>query len=165
MLLSMFLVLAVQAQTDTGSGTASTVPTLTIGSSHVVAAAGEEVTFTLTASSAPSSALPVSVHVRAQGLTMDTRTVADVVLAAGATTVKLRLEQVAESIDESRVDVTLALATGTGYSLGDVSTAHVSIYYPAGHSTGKRYRIQPHAYTLGIAAGCSLRCPGECDGY
>ncbi len=129
-LLSMFLVLAAQAQTDTSGSSTSTVPTLTIESSHVVAAAGEEVTFTVSASSAPSSALPVSVHVRAQGLSMDTRTVADVVLPAGATTVTLRLEQVAESIDESRVDVTLALAAGTGYSLGDVSTAHVSIYYP-----------------------------------
>ena len=125
----MFLAVAVQAQTDSG-GSSSTVPTLTIGSSHVVAASSEEITFTVTASSAPSSALPVSVHVRAQGLSMDTRTVADVVLPAGATTVTLRLEQVAESIDESRVDVTLALAAGTGYSLGDVSTAHVSIYYP-----------------------------------
>ena len=128
-LLSMFLALAAQAQTDSGSSS-STVPTLTIASSHVVAASSEEITFTVSASSAPSSALPVSVHVRAQGLSMDTRTVADVVLPAGATTVTLRLEQVAESIAESRVDVTLALAAGTGYSLGDASTARVSIYYP-----------------------------------
>ena len=142
-LLSTFLAVAAQAQTDTGSGTSSTAPTLTIGSSHVVAAAGEEVTFTLTASSAPSSALPVSVHVRAQGLSMDTRTVADVVLAAGATTVTLRLEQVAESIDESRVDVTLALAAGTGYSLGDASTARVSIYYPPATPPESRIESSP----------------------
>ena len=43
---------------------------------------------------------------------------------------KLRLEQVAESIDESRVDVTLTLAAGTGYSVGEGSEARVSIYYP-----------------------------------
>ena len=99
-LLSMFLVLAAQAQTDTSGGTSSTVPTLTIAVSSATATEGDEITYTITASSAPSSALPVSVHVRALGLSMDTRTVADVVLLAGATTVTLRLEQVAESIGE-----------------------------------------------------------------
>ena len=130
MLLSTFLAVAAQAQTDSGSSS-STVPRLTIASSHVVAASSEEATFTVTASSALSSDLPVSVHVRALGLSMDTRTVADVVLLAGATTVTLRLEQVAESIAESRVDVTLTLAGGTGYSVGDPAEATVSIDYPS----------------------------------
>ena len=141
-LLSTFLAVAAQAQTDSGSSS-STVPTLTIGSSHVVAASSEEATFTVTASSAPSSALPVSVHVRALGLSMDTRTVADVVLPAGATTVTLRLEQVAESIAESRVDVTLSLVAGTGYSLGDASTARVSIYYPPATPPESRIESSP----------------------
>ena len=134
MLLSTFLAVAAQAQTDSGSSS-STVPTLTIASSHVVAASSEEATFTVTASSALSSDLPVSVHVRALGLSMDTRTVADVVLLAGATTVTLRLEQVAESIAESRVDVTLTLAGGTGYSVGDPAEATVSIDYPSNSDT------------------------------
>ena len=83
-LLSMFLVLAAQAQTDSGGSSSSTVPTLTIAVSSATATEGDEVTYTVTASSAPSSALPVVVHVRAYGEVMDTRTVAEVLLPAGA---------------------------------------------------------------------------------
>ena len=134
-LLSTFLALAAQAQTDTGSGTSSTVPTLTIVSSSATATEGEEVTYTVTAGSAPSSALPVVVHVRAHGEVMDTRTVAEVFLPAGATTVTLRLEEFTDEIDESPVNVTLTLAGGTGYSVGDPAEATVSIDYPSDSGT------------------------------
>ena len=123
--------MAVQAQTDSGSGTASTAPTLTISASRATATEGDEVTYTVTASSAPSSALPVVVHVRAHGEVMDTRTVAEVLLPAGATTVTLRLEEFTDEIDESPVNVTLTLAAGTGYSVGDPAEATVSIDYPS----------------------------------
>ena len=129
-LLSMFLALAAQAQTDSGSSS-STVPTLTIVSSSATATEGDEVTYTVTASSAPSSALPVVVQVRAHGEVMDTRTVAEVFLPAGATTVTLRLEEFTDEIDESPVNVTLTLAAGTGYSVGDPAEATVSIDYPS----------------------------------
>ena len=129
-LLSMFLVLAAQAQTDSGSSS-STAPTLTIAVSSATATEGDEVTYTVTASSAPSSALPVVVQVRAHGEVMDTRTVAEVFLPAGATTVTLRLEEFTDEIDESPVNVTLTLAGGTGYSVGDPSEATVSIDYPS----------------------------------
>ncbi len=134
-LLSMFLAVAVQAQTDSGSGTASTAPTLTISASRATAAEGDEVTYTVTAGSAPSSALPVVVHVRAHGEVMDTRTVAEVLLPAGATTVTLRLEEFTDEIDESPVNVTLTLAAGTGYSVGDPAEATVSIDYPSDSGT------------------------------
>ena len=134
-LLSMFLVLAAQAQTDTSGGTSSTVPTLTIAASSATATEGDEITYTITAGSAPSSALPVVVHVRAHGEVMDTRTVAEVFLPAGATTVTLRLEEFTDEIDESPVNVTLTLAGGTGYSVGDPSEATVSIDYPSDSGT------------------------------
>ena len=130
-LLSMFLAVAAQAQTDTSSGTASTAPTLTISASRATAAEGDEVTYTVTAGSAPSSALPVVVHVRAHGEVMDTRTVAEVLLPAGSTTVTLRLEEFTDEIAESPVNVTLTLAGGAGYSVGDPSEATVSIDYPS----------------------------------
>ena len=129
-LLSTFLVLAAQAQTDSGSSS-STAPTLTIVSSSATATEGDEVTYTVTAGSAPSSALPVVVQVRAHGEVMDTRTVAEVLLPAGATTVTLRLEEFTDEIDESPVNVTLTLAAGTGYSVGDPAEATVSIDYPS----------------------------------
>ena len=130
-LLSMFLALAAQAQTDTSGSSSSTAPTLSIAASSATATEGDEVTYTVTASSAPSSALPVVVHVRAHGEVMDTRTVAEVLLPAGATTVTLRLEEFTDEIDESPVNVTLTLAAGTGYSVGDPSEATVSIDYPS----------------------------------
>ena len=71
------------------------------------------------------------VHVRAHGEVMDTRTVAEVLLPAGATTVTLRLEEFTDEIDESPVNVTLTLAGGTGYSVGDPAEATVSIDYPS----------------------------------
>ena len=135
-LLSMFLAVAVQAQTDTSGSSSSTVPTLTIAVSSATATEGEEVTYTITAASAPSAALPVVVHVRAHGEVMDTRTVAEVYcLPAGATTVTLRLEEFTDEIDESPVNVTLTLAGGTGYSVGDPSEATVSIDYPSNDGT------------------------------
>ena len=133
-LLSMFLALAAQAQTDS-SGTSSTVPTLTIVSSSATATEGDEVTYTVTASNAPTAAVPVVVHVRAHGEVMDTRTVAEVLLPAGATTVTLRLEEFTDEIDESPVNVTLTLAAGTGYSVGDPAEATVSISYPSNDDT------------------------------
>ena len=130
----MFLALAAQAQTDS-SGSSSTVPTLTIVSSSATATEGDEVTYTITAGSAPSSALPVVVHVRAHGEVMDTRTVAEVLLPAGATTVTLRLEEFTDEIAESSVNVTLTLAAGAGYSVGEASEATVSIDYPSNDDT------------------------------
>ena len=127
----MFLVLAAQAQTDTNSSSSSTVPTLTIAVSSATATTGDEITYTVTASSAPSSALPVVVHVRAHGEVMDTRTVAEVLLPAGATSVTLRLEEFPDEIAESSVSVTLTLAAGSGYSVGEASEATVSISYPS----------------------------------
>ena len=134
-LLSMFLVLAAQAQTDTSGSSSSTVPTLTIAVSSATATEGDEVTYTVTASSAPSAALPVVVHVRAHGEVMDTRTVAEVLLPSGATTVTLRLEEFTDEIDESPVNVTLTLAAGTGYSVGDPAEATVGIDYPSDSDT------------------------------
>ena len=72
---------------------------------------------------------------RAHGEVMDTRTVAEVLLPAGATTVTLRLEEFTDEIDESRVNVTLTLAGGAGYSVGDPSEATVSIDYPSNDDT------------------------------
>ena len=158
-LLSMFLALAAQAQTDSSSGTSSTVPTLTIVSSSATATEGDEVTYTVTASSAPSSALPVVVHVRAHGEVMDTRTVAEVLLPAGATTVTLRLEEFTDEIDESPVNVTLTLAGGTGYSVGDPSEATVSIDYPSISGTQATPTPAPAVSPPAAPAGVSISSP------
>ena len=60
---------------------------------------------------------------------------AEVLLPAGATTVTLRLEEFTDEIDESPVNVTLTLAAGTGYSVGDPAEATVSIDYPSDSGT------------------------------
>ena len=85
------------------------------------------------------------VHVRAHGEVMDTRTVAEVLLPAGATTVTLRLEEFTDEIDESPVNVTLTLAGGTGYSVGDPSEATVSIDYPSYSDTLATLHPNSHA--------------------
>ena len=99
--------------------------------SSATATEGDEVTYTVTASNAPTAAVPVVVQVRAHGEVMDTRTVVEVFLPAGATTVTLRLEEFTDEIDESPVNVTLTLAGGTGYSVGDPAEATVGIDYPS----------------------------------
>ena len=43
----------------------------------------------------------------------------------------MRLEEFTDEIAESPVNVTLTLAGGTGYSVGDPSEATVSIDYPS----------------------------------
>ena len=154
----MFLALAAQAQTDSGSSS-GTVPTLTIVSSSATAAEGDEVTYTITASSAPSSALPVVVQVRAHGEVMDTRTVAEVLLPAGATTVTLRLEEFTDEIDESPVNVTLTLAAGAGYSVGDPSEATVSIDYPSISGTQATPTPAPAVSPPDAPSGVSISSP------
>ena len=169
-LLSMFLVLAAQAQTDTGGSSSSTVPTLTIAVSSATATEGDEVTYTVTAGNAPTAAVPVVVQVRAHGEVMDTRTVAEVFLPAGATTVTLRLEEFTDEIAESRVNVTLTLAAGTGYSVGDPAEATVSIDYPSISGTQATPTPAPAVSPPDAPSGVSVSAPthqqlhGELDG-
>ena len=155
----MFFAMVAQAQTDTSGSSSSTVPTLTIASSTATATEGEEVTYTVTASSAPTAALPVVVHVRAHGEVMDTRTVAEVLLPAGATTVTLRLEEFTDEIDESRVNVTLTLAGGTGYSVGDPAEATVSIDYPTDSGTQATPTPAPAVSPPDAPSGVSISAP------
>ena len=158
-LLSMFLAVAAQAQTDTSGSSSSTVPTLTIAVSSATATEGDEITYTITASSAPSAALPVVVHVRAHGEVMDTRTVAEVLLPSGATTVTLRLEEFTDEIDESPVNVTLTLAAGTGYRVGDPAEATVSIDYPSISGTQATPTPAPAVSPPDAPSGVSISSP------
>ena len=87
-LLSMVFAVAAHAQTD-GSESG---PALTIASSHATATKGEEVTFTLTASSAPSSDILVNFQVEMRGNSLDRTATAAVRLAAGESITRLSLD-------------------------------------------------------------------------
>ena len=98
-------------------------------------------------------------HVRAHGETTDTRTVAEVLPPAGATTVTLRLEEFTDEIDESPVNVTLTLAGGTGYSVGDPSEATVGIDYPSDSDTQATPTPTPAVSPPDAPSGVSISAP------
>ena len=111
-LLSMVFAVAAHAQTD-GSESG---PTLTITSSHATATKGEEVTFTLTASSPPTANILVNVQVTAQGPSLDETATFALSLAAGERKIELIMDTGTDSAVEGNVTVSVSILAGTGYS-------------------------------------------------
>ena len=87
---------------------------------------GADVTFVITATPAPTAALPVSVTITAvgeYGISAGARTVS--IPTGGSFT--LRLSTTDDTVDEDDGSVTLTLGTGAGYTVGSLSSQTASI--------------------------------------
>ncbi|MCY4055555.1 MAG: hypothetical protein OXF67_06735, partial [Cyanobacteria bacterium MAG CAR4_bin_6] len=87
---------------------------------------GDDVTFVITATPAPTAALPVSVTVTAAGdygISTGVRTVS--IPTGGSFT--LTLSTTDDTVDEADGSVTLTLGTGAGYTVGSLSSQTASI--------------------------------------
>ena len=114
---------------DPASGTVAVrdddVPAVRVAAGDAVTEGGEAV-FTVTASPAPASPLAVSVTVAAEGdygIASGTRTVS--IPTAGSAT--LTLATANDKADEPDGSVTLTVAAGDGYTVGDPASGSVSI--------------------------------------
>ena len=104
------------------------LPTITIARQAASVTEGQDVQFTLTASSAPATALTVNVSVTETGSFLTTGATSTQVSFAGRnTTTQLQLQTTDDAVDEANGTTTVAVLSGTGYSVGSPSSASVVV--------------------------------------
>ncbi len=102
-------------------------PQVIITASSTTITEGTAATFTITASSAPTSALTVNVDVSEDGDVIRGTPSSTVTIDANKTTVTLTVNTVNDQRDEPNSVVTAKLQGGTGYTVGASSSASVTV--------------------------------------
>ena len=111
----------------TRSTDAPAVPTITIEAKEESVAEGAQVEFTLTADPAPAAMLTVKVSVGETGLFLSGAPPSQIRIAAGSTTGQIVLQTMDDGIDEPDGDIDATILPGTGYSVGNPSSATVTV--------------------------------------
>ena len=154
--LSLVFALVAQAQTDSGE---SGVPRLTIARSHASVVKGEEATFTITASSAPSADLEVYVQVQAtvRERSLYQSQVIVVSMAAGERTIEFIAETGGSEVGEGTLTLDVSILGGSGYRLGDTPVAGVRVTDPP-PAAGTRQGVPaaPSGFTASAVAEDSI---------
>ena len=96
-------------------------------SSHAEAVRGEEVTFTITASSAPAGDLLLNLQVQASGESLNETASVVKLFTAGESETYITLVTDAGSVSLVGATITFSILPGTGYTVGDTSSASVSV--------------------------------------
>ena len=109
------------------SGTPVTLPEVTIAAGTTPVTEGTAATFTITASTAPASALTVGVSVTQTGDVIGGTPASSVTIDANKTAATLTVATDDDSEDESNGVVTAEVQTGTGYTVGSTSSASVTV--------------------------------------
>ena len=106
-----------------------TTPQVTISAGTTPVTEGTSATFTITASSAPTSALTVNVNVSETGNVISGTPSSTVTIDAGETTATLTVSTDNDDADESNSVLTAEVetGTGTGYTVGSTSSASVTV--------------------------------------
>ncbi len=102
-------------------------PQVIITASSTTITEGTAATFTITASSAPTSALTVNVDVSEDGDVISGTPSSTVTIDANKTTVTLTVNTVNDQRNESNSVVTATLESGTGYTVGASSSVSVTV--------------------------------------
>ena len=102
-------------------------PQVTISAGTTPVTEGTAATFTITASSAPTSALTVNVDVSEDGDVISGTPASTVTIDANAATATLTVSTANDQADESNSVVTAQLQAGTGYTVGATSSASVTV--------------------------------------
>ncbi|MXX22738.1 MAG: hypothetical protein F4Z93_06475, partial [Rhodospirillales bacterium] len=115
-----------------GTANAAASPTITIAAGTSPVTEGTAAEFTVTASEAPSENLTVNLSVADAGGTSDFVAAANegsktVTIAANTTSIAHSVPTVGDSTDEPDGDVTVTVASGTGYTVGTASSASVTV--------------------------------------
>ena len=117
------------AATDavTGAETIASAPEATIAPGTSPVAEGAPATFTVTLDEAAQTALSVAVSVADPGGVLSGTSPTSVDFAAGDTGKTITLPTHDDDVIETASEVTVSLATGSGYTLGTTTTASVSV--------------------------------------
>ena len=102
-------------------------PQVTISAGITPVTEGTSATFTITASSAPTSALTVNVNVSETGNVISGTPSSTVTIDANETTATLTVSTDNDEGDEPNSVVTAEVETGTGYTVGSSSSASVTV--------------------------------------
>ena len=102
-------------------------PEVTISAGTTPVTEGTAATFTITASTAPSSALTVNVNVSEDGDVISDTVPSTVTINANATTATLTVDTVNDQADEGASKITAEVESGTGYTVGSSSSASVTV--------------------------------------
>jgi len=104
-----------------------TGPTITISHGTSPITEGTNATFTLTASTAPSSNLTVNVRVTQSGSFISGTAPTSVRISSGRTTATLTVRTVDDSVVEADGSITAQVRSGTGYDVGSPSSASMTV--------------------------------------
>ena len=111
--------------TITVTRAAPVVPQVTITADEASITEGEATTFTVKATPAPTIALTVNVNVTETGNILSGTPSSTVTISANETTATLTVATDDDNVDEEASVITAALQAGTGYTVGDPSSASV----------------------------------------
>ena len=103
------------------------VPEVTISADSSPVTEGTSATFTITASSAPTSNLTVNVNVSEDGAVISGTPSSSVTINANETTATLTVATEDDAADESNSVITAQVQTGTGYAVGSISSASITV--------------------------------------
>ena len=106
---------------------AAPVPQVTISASTTTITEGTAATFTITATPAPTTAITVSVSVTQTGNVLDGTPPLTTTINANETTATLTVATDDDNVDEEASAITALLQAGTGYTVGDPSSASVTV--------------------------------------
>ena len=102
-------------------------PQVTISAGTTPVTEGTSATFTITASSAPTSALTVNVNVSETGDVISGTAPSTVTIDANKTSATLTVATDDDGADESNGVITAEVQSGTGYTVGSTSSASVTV--------------------------------------
>ncbi len=102
-------------------------PEVTIAAGTSPVTEGTAATFTITASPAPASALTVNVTVTQTGNVISDTAPTSVTILSGSTTATLTVPTEDDTAFEDNSTITATISTGTGYSVGALSSATVIV--------------------------------------
>ena len=106
---------------------APAVPQLTITADNTSITEGEAATFTITATPAPTAELTVNVSVTQTGDVISGTPPSTITINANETSATLTVATDDDNVDEEASIITAQLQTGTGYTVGDPSSATVTV--------------------------------------
>ena len=130
------------------SGQQQVTPQVTISAGTTPVTEGTSATFTITASSAPTTAITVSVSVTEDGDVISGTPSSTVIINANNTTATLTVNTVNDQTDEPNSVVTAEVETGTGYTVGSSSSASVTVEDNENPTPAKRVEISPRSLTF-----------------
>ena len=132
-------------------------PEVTISSSGSSVTEGQNIVFTVTASTATSSPLTLNVEVTESGAFIDGTPATSVTIPANGTTASFTVQTDDDSVDESDGSVTASIQAPTGYDLGSPSSVTVPVTDNDGSTSSSDPEVTISSSQTSVTEGQSIR--------